>query len=244
MNQDLNEIKPSDATRPKSPARVAAGKRNGHLGVGRKTAEGLAAASQNAFKHGYHARAFSVLPTENRDCFDNFAQTLLEDLKPSSPRQCLLAEQIIRYHWLLQRNFRLEETILTSEIVTQHNTRQPGKPVPSTQLATSFAYDAVLNRNNTLNAIYRHRGQIQRELARAHKQLDDLQAQDASAAIGAARTPFPFLSDEMYLQEADIRRPEGESEPEEIQNSSNEGNAAKSKPPNGWNPSTSKPLRE
>jgi len=206
----------------KNPARVAAGQRNGRLGAGKKTPEGLAASAQNAFKHGYNARAFSILPTENREYFDHFALALFEELKPSTPRQALLAEQIVRYNWLLQRNFRLEDAALTAEIVTQHNAIPEGQTPPNTQLATWLAVDAALNRNQTLNNVYRHRAQLQRELARVTKQFDDLKSKESATALGSCLPPLPVLSDDMFRDKVEIRTEE--------QIPPNEGNGPQSTP--------------
>jgi hypothetical protein len=239
MKDQTNLISPDAAPRQKSPARVAAGQRNGRLAAGKKSAAGKAASAQNAFQHGYRARAFSVLPTESREYFDSLAQSLFDELKPSSPRQSLLAEQIVRYHWLLQRNFRLEDAALTAEIVSQHNALPTGQAAPNTQLATWFAVDAAFNRNQALNTIYRHRAQLQRELARVTKQFDDLKSKESASALASCVPPLPVFSDEMFR--AEIELPTETSAP--TQNPPNEGNAKPGESPTPP-PQSNIPLRE
>ena len=60
----------------KSPARVAAGSRNGKLAAGKKSPAGLAASSQNAQKHGYYSRTFTTLGTENKDLYNEIRDSL------------------------------------------------------------------------------------------------------------------------------------------------------------------------
>jgi hypothetical protein len=198
MNQLLNE--PARKSPPVSEARRAAGQRNGRLAAGKKSEAGRKASAQNAHKHGYYARTFTVLPTERQEKFDALRRDLINQMQPANDRQFRLLEQIVKNHWLLWRNYSYEDAALTAEVETQfHKIPADAKP-PGTKLLSFFAFDALAQRNGTLTLIYRLRAQLNRELNRDYKQYDQFKKQDAATAHDAAIPPYPDVAEDDMFQ--------------------------------------------
>jgi hypothetical protein len=70
---------------------IAANRRNAKKCTGPKTAEGKAASSMNALRHGLRARTV-VLPDENREEFDQIHAGLQNQYQPQNPSEQYLVE--------------------------------------------------------------------------------------------------------------------------------------------------------
>jgi hypothetical protein len=88
-----------------------ANRRNGTLSSVPKTAEGKAASSQNALKHGLLSRQV-LLPEELETEFAEFARPLQAELNPQGELEFALSEQIVGLLWRLERAGKLEAGVL------------------------------------------------------------------------------------------------------------------------------------
>jgi hypothetical protein len=81
---------------------IAANRRNAKKCTGPKTAEGKAASSMNALRHGLRARTV-VLPDENREEFDQIHAGLQNQYQPQNPSEQYLVDQAAIAQWKLVR---------------------------------------------------------------------------------------------------------------------------------------------
>jgi hypothetical protein len=86
---------------------IEANRANALLSTGPKTEEGKERSSQNAIKHGFHARQI-VIDDEEKDFFQEFADRITEDLRPRDQIELSLVDQIISCLWRLRRIPRIE----------------------------------------------------------------------------------------------------------------------------------------
>ena len=211
-----NETTPLETTQEKSPApsekRRAAGQRNGRLGAGKKSTEGLAASAQNGLKHGFYARHFCLLATESPSYFEKFRNAILAELQPITPQQYRIAQSVTHYSWLLERNFAMEVAAMDTEI-SSHKKQQTGAgdKAPN-QITAWLAFDSLVNRNSSLTVLYRQRTQIERQLARLRKEYAETIALRESTAYTAYIPPLPEPDNPMFESEQPTSEQECESE--------------------------------
>jgi len=94
-----------------SLAQIYANRRNAEKSTGSQTAEGKAASSQNAVKHGLLARQ-DVIRTEDQGEFDSHREQMLRELNPAGPMETVLAERIVSLSWRLKRAERMQNEAL------------------------------------------------------------------------------------------------------------------------------------
>ena len=103
------------AAKPKtSPARVAANRRNAERSTGPRTDEGKRRAAMNALKHGV-CSASPLLPNECPGTFQTFREEVREDLRPRTPVERVLVEQITGTLWRLRRVGDVERAVMRIE---------------------------------------------------------------------------------------------------------------------------------
>jgi hypothetical protein len=90
-----------------SNTKLLANRLNALKSTGPRTAEGKAAISQNAVKHGLSAER-DVITSENQANFDLYRRQLLDELSPVSPMESILAERIVTLSWRLKRAGRFQ----------------------------------------------------------------------------------------------------------------------------------------
>jgi hypothetical protein len=86
---------------------IEANRKNAKKSTGPKTADGKAMVSSNAVKHGLLAQA-ALLPSEDEEAFNSFADDLLAELQPVGTKECLLANEIVNLMWRLRRASLIE----------------------------------------------------------------------------------------------------------------------------------------
>ena len=87
-------------------AQILANRLNSRKSTGPKTAEGKAAASQNAVKHGLFAE--SVIKGENEAYYEAYHEKMLADFAPAGAVESMLAERYISLAWRLKRAERMQ----------------------------------------------------------------------------------------------------------------------------------------
>jgi len=85
-----------------SKKKTAANRRNARKSSGPKTAAGKARASMNAVRHGLRARTV-VLPSENREDFDEILTGLQDQYQPQNKAELYLVDQAAIAQWKLVR---------------------------------------------------------------------------------------------------------------------------------------------
>ena len=88
-------------------AQIKANRQNASKSTGPRTAEGKAAVSQNAVKHGLFASA-TVINGEDRADFELHRDTMLADLSPVGAMESMLASRIVSLSWRLLRTERMQ----------------------------------------------------------------------------------------------------------------------------------------
>ncbi|MHC4426124.1 MAG: hypothetical protein ACYSYV_08515 [Planctomycetota bacterium] len=83
-------------------AQIKANQQNAQRSTGPRTAEGKAAVSQNAVKHGLFSSQ-TVVKGENEADFDLFSDKLLAELAPVGALESMLAERFVNLSWRLRR---------------------------------------------------------------------------------------------------------------------------------------------
>lgn len=83
-------------------AQINANRQNAQKSTGPRTAEGKAAVSQNAVKHGLFA-VQDVLTVENQAEFDQLREEMLAELSPVGSVESLLAQRAVSLAWRLRR---------------------------------------------------------------------------------------------------------------------------------------------
>ena len=113
-----------------SQKQLVANRRNAQKSTGPTTAQGKAIASKNATIHGLLS-CDAVISGEDHSEFDDFRQSLLDDLSPSGQLEHLLADRIVTYFWKLRRSGRIENNLLDLLLSDQAEpVRSPESRVP------------------------------------------------------------------------------------------------------------------
>jgi hypothetical protein len=137
-----------------SEAQILANRLNAQKSTGPRTAEGKAAVSQNAVKHGLTARSI-VVSGEDPGQFEFHRERMLDELDPVGEVEFSLAERIVGLSWRLKRAEKLQaaafdslyaqEGHLSSE--TPEESRDAGgDSILGRALARDFADGRVLER--------------------------------------------------------------------------------------------------
>lgn len=98
-----------------SDRKLAANRRNAQRSTGPRTPAGRARSSQNALRHGLHARSAVIPRAEDPAAWDAHLASTLASLAPVGPLEVTLAERAALLLWRLGRVARYEhETIATA----------------------------------------------------------------------------------------------------------------------------------
>ncbi len=253
--------KPEEKLEETLSPRAAAGRRNGKLAAGKKTPAGLAASARNATKHGYYSRTFTTLGTESEELYNELREGIRAEYAPATVTEHTLVEEIAQYRWLIQRTFNMENAHLNDCIATilqEDDARAdaPDDDKVNVVAATLDGYQRAADKNTLITLLYRQRGQCQREVARATKDLEARIAARQKAAASADGPPAParpiapatdfFIPRSHFIQ--DIHRklniPERQPSKEISRNDDNGGDNRPTNPPPLTPPTEAKPTHE
>ena len=98
-----------------SEAQIAANRENSKKSTGPKTAEGKAAVSKNAVKHGLFDEG-TVINGEDQGQFDEYWETFMAELCPVGAMESLLAERFVSLAWRLRRAERMQNQAIDEMI--------------------------------------------------------------------------------------------------------------------------------
>ena len=117
-----------------SQKQIKANRKNAQKSTGPKTAEGKAAISKNAVKHGLFAEE-AVISGENPADYEAYLESFLTDLKPVGAVETMLAERFVSLAWRLLRAQRMQNQAM-EDYIENHVTN----PLPrSTRVLTCQA---------------------------------------------------------------------------------------------------------
>jgi hypothetical protein len=121
--------------KPISPKRLAANRANAKKSTGPRTPQGKSRSSQNALKHGlysttqppHHSTTLSLpkgicqplshLPCEDDLAFQTFTEEMRQNLRPKTPLQQTLFDQIVSTRWRLDRLAEAQSHLFTTELL-------------------------------------------------------------------------------------------------------------------------------
>ena len=153
-----------------TPAQIAANQRNARKSTGPKTAEGKAAASQNALCHGLTARHI-VCREEREEDFAEFREVLWQSLAPADAAEEQMAERIALLSWRLRRTSRAERGLINAD--------PAAKLGPFVDwIARAFDYSA-----KEMTRLARYEANLDRSLARTYAMLERRQAARRGAHV-------------------------------------------------------------
>jgi len=124
-------------------AQILANRLNAQKSTGPRTLQGKAAVSQNAVKHGLLAER-DVITSESHADFELYRNQILDELKPASPMESILAERIVTLSWRLKRTGRIQNQ--TIDVLNAAHTSPLAKLTQS--LSFNFAGKSLSNANS------------------------------------------------------------------------------------------------
>jgi hypothetical protein len=104
--------KSTNTTQPKR-TRAEINRENAKKSTGPKTAEGKAAASKNALKHGIYSK-FACIPGEDPEKLDALREDLRAEHQPASLTEEMLVDELAHHYWRIQRYRYLESHMWTT----------------------------------------------------------------------------------------------------------------------------------
>ena len=113
-------------------AQILANRRNALKSTGPRTHEGKAVASQNSIRHGLSAKK-DVISSESQADFDLHRNRIIDDLKPESPMESILADRIVTLSWRLKRVGRFQNQTIDT-LNTDNSTSSPLKKLTQSLL--------------------------------------------------------------------------------------------------------------
>ena len=174
------------------------------IATGPRTPEGKARSSQNALKHGLTSATSALMPTEDPAEYAQFCQDMHNDLRPRPGLESALVERIIQFSWRLRRVPAAEAALFDHarevqlyRLKGQNARRQykdpdiPPLPEPPESAAGALAalYAHCDDKTNPFARLARYEAHLDRALARALKQLHDLQRRPDQDSCGAGVPP-------------------------------------------------------
>ena len=169
-------------------AQIEANRINAQKSTGPRTPEGKAVVSQNAITHGLLARA-GVIPGEDEHEFAAHRDGLRQQLRPGSPLEEVLADQIVDCSWRLKRAARDQEVAYVA-LYEKYMEDQPQPQEPDAwqaalgrMIVEDFCGEAVLER------VQRYERRIESSFYKALKELRQAVNERQGAALGALPMP-------------------------------------------------------
>jgi hypothetical protein len=106
---------PEKSINTSQPKRTRAeiNRENAKKSTGPKTAEGKAASSKNALKHGIYSK-FACIPGEDPEKLDALREDLRAEHQPASLTEEILVDELAHHYWRIQRYRYLESHMWTT----------------------------------------------------------------------------------------------------------------------------------
>jgi hypothetical protein len=217
----VSDAGPIRNSKPISPRRLAANRRNAQRSTGPRTPAGKKRCSQNAIKHGLCSFHATRLPGECQATFNLFIDELREDLKPKTIADICTFDQLCSVLWRLERMpqsqrdiFQVEldrcadgETLAASEILARRFSENPSNNgfLLLDRYERSLRNQYLRLLNQLLN-MQRNRVRDERDLVRWRRTVSTT---DSNNDPNAERAWTP---QKQAAQEAWFKTPEGQQE--------------------------------
>jgi hypothetical protein len=145
---------------------------NGAKSRGPITPAGKEKSSRNSLQHGLTADNGNILlDCEDPNQFDQASNKLLAILKPATPEEEDIVEEMVAARWRIRRMWSIETGLLNAEVRTQRSKSEA--PDPKAQLASAFR--SLTDDSRSLTLASRYEARLQRIYDRAYKTLRELQ---------------------------------------------------------------------
>jgi hypothetical protein len=159
-----------------STAQINANRQNAQHSCGPKTPEGKAASSANATRHGLSSAAFTVLPHENQDEYNQLLAAYRDEFHPQGVHQDFLVEQMAQHRFKLTRIHRLEQSAF-EQILTEPNANDDS---PDGRILAALGASG-----NVLDKLQRYAAASERAYYRAHRELEQARARSQKSEAAA-----------------------------------------------------------
>jgi len=207
-----------------SVAQIQANRLNAQKSTGPRTAQGKAAASRNAVKHGLLAEQV-VIHGEDPAQFDLYRAGMLAELAPVGAVEAMLAERAVSLSWRLRRAERLQSAVFATvyrenanDVVLWPKHGLPIQPGPDEEevilgqvVMTDFARAQVLDRllvheRRIESSLYRTMRELRREReARAAAVAEEaLRSEDAMTLLTSLTAAAAAATDEVPRSEGGL----------------------------------------
>ncbi|HZU28214.1 MAG TPA: hypothetical protein VFA04_21975 [Bryobacteraceae bacterium] len=147
-----------------TPAQIVANQKNAQASTGPRTAEGKAASSQNAMKHGGTASRV-LLAFENPAEFDRVADEFVARLKPVTDLEHFLVDDMVVAHWRMTRMQKIIRSH-TDRAAYEHPSKNPMAAMADVMLSPEVA--KLQRYENTFRRAYESAWAKLKELQKQH----------------------------------------------------------------------------
>ena len=106
VSREATAAAPDSTTAYANPTRAEVNRKNAQHSTGPRTAEGKAAASQNAFKHGLYSKQL-ILPGEDPAELDALRADLRREHQPATTTEDILVNELAEHYWHVQPTYSL-----------------------------------------------------------------------------------------------------------------------------------------
>ncbi len=161
-----------------SASRLAANRANAQKSTGPRTAEGKAASSKNALRHGLTAKTV-VLSVEDPAEYEAFRATIIDSFAPAPGPEQLLTEELADALWRLKRAQRIETAAFDHYLDTIKRKIYPGDAPAQAALESEIGLGIVIGEEyaEAFEKLFRYVGSTERYYLRLQAQLLKLQAE-------------------------------------------------------------------
>jgi len=159
---------------------AAASRANGAKSHGPVTPEGKSIIAKNAIKHGLTSKAV-VLSNEDPALFNQLLHSFLDRFQPADDAEFLLVERMAAAEWRLRRLWSMETATYDHEMVRQMETIESTYDQIDETTRAALAHQE-LSKDRALTNLQHHESRLERQYARALKQLQSLQAERKQSA--------------------------------------------------------------
>jgi len=177
---------------PASVNRLAANRANAQKSTGPRTAEGKAASSKNALRHGLTAKTV-VLDVEDPAEYEAFRTKIIDSFAPAPGPEQLLTEELADALWRLKRAQRIETAAFDHYLDTIKREIYPEDAAARAALESEIGLGVVIGEEyaEAFQKLFRYVGTSERYYLRLQAQLLKLQAERHRNGFVSSRREQP-----------------------------------------------------
>jgi hypothetical protein len=175
----------------------AASRANGAKSHGPVTPEGKSIIARNAIKHGLTSKAI-VLSNEDPALFNQLLHSFLDRFTPADDAEFLLVERMAAAEWRLRRLWSMETAMYDHEMVRQMEMVESTYEEIDETTRAALAHEE-LSKQRALSNLQQNESRLERQYARALKQLKSLQA-ERKQSVSPSPSPSPSPSESASIR--------------------------------------------